>query len=55
MITRRNFLKNAVKGIAGLALPLAALEIVDPRKILAARGETGSRITPAIILKRRLL
>lgn len=41
MITRRNFLKNAVKGIAGLALPLAALEIVDPRKILAARGETG--------------
>lgn len=41
MMNRRDFLKNAVKGIAGLALPLAAIEIVSPRKLFAAKGETG--------------
>jgi Fe-S-cluster-containing dehydrogenase component len=41
MINRRDFLKKTVKGIAGLALPLAAIDIVRPRKIFAARGETG--------------
>jgi tetrathionate reductase subunit B len=40
-MNRRDFLKNTVKGIAGLALPLAAIEIVSPRKIFAARGESG--------------
>ena len=41
MMNRRDFLKKAVKGIAGLALPLAAIEIVSPRKLFAAKGETG--------------
>ena len=35
MITRRNFLKNTALGIAGAALPLAALEIIDPKKLFA--------------------
>jgi len=52
MITRRNFLKNAVTGLAGLALPLAAAEIVSPRKIFAARREAGmeSRIRWAFLV-----
>jgi tetrathionate reductase subunit B len=36
MITRRNFLKKTVLGLAGAALPLAALEIVDHKKLLAS-------------------
>ncbi|HET6514829.1 MAG TPA: 4Fe-4S dicluster domain-containing protein [Thermodesulfovibrionales bacterium] len=39
MITRRDFLKNTAKGITGLTLPLAALEIMDPKEILAAKGD----------------
>ena len=43
MITRRNFLKNTALGIAGAALPLAALEIVDPKKLFAqVAAETTS-------------
>ena len=43
MITRRNFLKNTALGIAGAAIPLAALEIVDPKKLFAQEAaETTS-------------
>lgn len=41
MINRRDFLKNALKGVAGLALPLGAVEIVSPSKLFAARREAG--------------
>jgi Fe-S-cluster-containing dehydrogenase component len=40
MITRRDLLINALKGMAGLALPIAAIEIVNPQKLLAALGDT---------------
>ncbi len=36
MISRRDFLKNAAKGLAGLSLPLAAMEIVGPRRLFAS-------------------
>jgi len=39
MITRRDLLKYTVKGIAGLAMPIAALEIVDPKKIFASKND----------------
>lgn len=38
-MTRRDFLKYTVKGMAGLALPVAAIEIISPEKILAARDD----------------
>jgi len=41
MITRRDLLKKTVTGVAGLALPLAALEVLSPRKIFAAKAETS--------------
>jgi hypothetical protein len=34
MITRRDFLKKTVT-IAGVAVPLAAFEIIDPEKLFA--------------------
>ncbi len=43
MITRRDFLRNTAKGIAGLSLSLAAIEIISPQKIFAARGEPKLR------------
>ena len=43
MITRRDFFKKTALGIAGAALPLAALEIVDPKKLFAeVAAETTS-------------
>jgi len=39
MITRRDFLKTTVKGIAGLALPVTAIEMVSPKMLLAAKGD----------------
>lgn len=39
MITRRNFLKYTFKGVAGLALPLAVMEVVSPKKIFAGKAE----------------
>ncbi|HTR45635.1 MAG TPA: 4Fe-4S dicluster domain-containing protein [Thermodesulfovibrionales bacterium] len=39
MITRRDFLKNSFTGVAGLALPLAAIEMVSPGKLFAAKGD----------------
>ncbi len=38
MITRRQFLANTAKGLAGLALPAAAFEIIDPKKLFADKG-----------------
>lgn len=38
MITRRELLKYAVKGIAGLAVPTAALQIINPKKIFADKN-----------------
>lgn len=39
MITRRDFLKSTAKGIAGMTIPIAAIEIVSPGKLFAAKGE----------------
>jgi tetrathionate reductase subunit B len=39
MISRRDFLKNAATGLAGLTLPLAAVGIVSPLKLFAAKSE----------------
>lgn len=39
MITRRDFLKYTIKGAAGLALPLAAFEITNPGKLVAAKQD----------------
>jgi Fe-S-cluster-containing dehydrogenase component len=44
MITRRNFLKNTVAGIAGGALSLAAFEMVDPKKLMAAEAKDPSKL-----------
>jgi NAD-dependent dihydropyrimidine dehydrogenase PreA subunit len=41
MINRRDFLKNAVKGAAGIALPLAAFEIVNPKKLFADKSDAS--------------
>ena len=35
MISRRSFLKNAIKGVAGLSIPLSIIGIAGPRKLLA--------------------
>ena len=39
MITRRQFLKNIGKGLTALALPVAAIEIINPEKLFAARND----------------
>ncbi len=44
MITRRDFLKNSVMTIAGVALPLAAFEIIDPKKLLAQEAATPGKV-----------
>jgi Fe-S-cluster-containing dehydrogenase component len=36
---RREFLKNAVIAVSGAAIPLSALELIDPGKLLAAQPE----------------
>jgi Fe-S-cluster-containing dehydrogenase component len=38
MITRRAFLKYAVGGIAGLVLPSAGLQIINPKEIFAGKN-----------------
>jgi tetrathionate reductase subunit B len=43
MITRRDFLKKSVTGIAALSLPLAAFEIIDPRKLMASEAADKSK------------
>lgn len=42
-MTRRDFLKYTAQGIAGVALPLTAIEIIRPEKLLAA-PEEGLRL-----------
>jgi len=44
MITRRNFLRNAMTGAAALSLPIAAFEIVDPKKLMAKEAESKSKV-----------
>ena len=44
MITRRDFLKNAAVGMAGIALPLAAFRIIDPRKLMAEEARDPSKV-----------
>jgi Fe-S-cluster-containing dehydrogenase component len=39
MITRRKFCKNAMMFIGGLAVPLAALELFDPKKLRAEKDD----------------
>ncbi len=36
---RRNFLKNTIMVVAGASVPLSALELVDPKEVLAANPE----------------
>ena len=51
MITRRNFLKKAALGIAGATLPLAALKIIDPKKLLAeAAADKSSAVRWAFLV-----
>jgi len=38
-MNRRDFLKNSITVIAGLAVPLSALELVNPRSLLAGKGD----------------
>lgn len=44
MITRRNFLKTTVAGVAGIALPLAAFEIIDPKKLMAEEAKDKAKV-----------
>jgi Fe-S-cluster-containing dehydrogenase component len=44
MITRRDFLKNTVIGMAGAALPLAAFEIIDPQKLFAQEAAEKTKV-----------
>lgn len=44
MITRRDFIRNAVAGAAGLALPFGAFEIIDPKKLFAAEASGPSKV-----------
>jgi len=44
MITRRDFLKKSVTGIAALSLPLAAFEIIDPRKLMASETADKAKV-----------
>lgn len=41
MITRRNFLRSALAGAAGLALPITALELLGPRRLRAERYDSS--------------
>jgi Fe-S-cluster-containing dehydrogenase component len=44
MISRRNFLKNTALGLAGAALPLAAFEIVDPKKLMGQEASDNKKV-----------
>ena len=44
MITRRKFLINTVTGIAALSLPLAAFEIIDPKKLMADEAASAAKV-----------
>ncbi|RNC72187.1 MAG: 4Fe-4S dicluster domain-containing protein [Desulfuromonadales bacterium] len=38
-MNRREFLKRSIVVVAGMAVPTAALELIDPKKLLAAKPE----------------
>jgi len=44
MISRRNFLKTTAAGIAAGALSLSALEIIDPKKLIAEEAKDKSKV-----------
>ena len=44
MITRRDFLKKSVTGIAALSLPLAAFEIINPGKLMASEAADNAKV-----------
>ncbi|WP_298267201.1 4Fe-4S dicluster domain-containing protein [Geobacter sp.] len=48
-MNRRDFLKNSITVIAGLAVPLSALELISPRTLLA-RKEDGSAVRWAFLV-----
>ncbi len=42
MITRRDLLKYAITGIAGLAVPTAAIQVLSSKKIFAGKGNVSN-------------
>ncbi|MDO9289568.1 MAG: 4Fe-4S binding protein, partial [Thermodesulfovibrionales bacterium] len=38
MISRRDFIKYSLQGIAAIAVPLTAIEIINPSKLFASKG-----------------
>ncbi len=42
-MNRRDFLKNTAKAVAGVAIPLAAIEILSPARVQALKAETSLR------------
>ena len=44
MMTRRDFLKNTALGSPGMALPLAAFEIIDPEKLMAQEASENTKV-----------
>ncbi|MBS1125529.1 MAG: 4Fe-4S ferredoxin, iron-sulfur binding domain protein, partial [Nitrospirae bacterium] len=49
MITRRDFLKKTVT-IAGVAVPLAAFEIIDPEKLFAQVAAEKTKVRWAFLI-----
>jgi len=45
MISRRDFLKNTAKAVAGVSIPLAALEILSPAQVQALKADKAVRWT----------
>jgi Fe-S-cluster-containing dehydrogenase component len=43
MISRRDFLKNTAKAVAGVSIPLAALEILSPSQVQALKADKAVR------------
>ncbi len=50
MISRRNFLKKTALGIAGAAIPLSALEIIDPKKLFAQVAAEATSVRWAFVV-----
>ena len=42
MISRRDFIKYSLQGIAVIAVPLTAIEIINPSKLFASKGAKKS-------------
>jgi Fe-S-cluster-containing dehydrogenase component len=43
MISRRDFLKNTAKAVAGVSIPLAAIEILSPSQVQALKADKAVR------------